>query len=54
MLLSDVHTEPLVALERSGLPDEIEAENLFGDIDEALTAAHAHLGLPSQEVSTTS
>ena len=48
VLFSDVHTQPLVALERSGLLDEIGEENLFGDVDLALTAAGAHLGLPSQ------
>jgi sulfate permease, SulP family len=48
VFFSDVHTQPLVALERSGLLDEIGEENLFGDVDLALTAAGAHLGLPSQ------
>jgi SulP family sulfate permease len=54
VLFSDIHAQPLVALERSGLLAEIGEENLFGDIDEALTAARARLGLPSREVSTTS
>jgi sulfate permease, SulP family len=39
VFFSDVHAQPLVALERSGLLDEIGEENLFGDIDEALAAA---------------
>jgi SulP family sulfate permease len=54
VLFSDVHAQPLVALERSGMLDEIGEENLFGDIDEGLTAARAHLGLPPQELSKTS
>ena len=43
ILFSDVHAQPLVALERSGLLDEIGEENLFGDVDLALTAAEAYL-----------
>jgi MFS superfamily sulfate permease-like transporter len=39
VFFSDVGTQPLVALERSGLLDEIGQENLFGNIDEALAAA---------------
>jgi hypothetical protein len=35
-----------VALERSGLLEEIGEENLFGDIDEALAAAKLHVGIP--------
>jgi len=46
ILFSDVHAQPLVALERSGLLDEIGAENLFGDIDEALLAASSHVANP--------
>ena len=43
MLLSDVHSQPLIALGRSGLLDEIGEENLFGDVDEALEAARQRL-----------
>ncbi len=39
VLLSDVHSQPLVALGRSGLLDEIGEDNLFGNVDEALEAA---------------
>ncbi|CAN5874331.1 sulfate permease [soil metagenome] len=39
VLLSDVHSQPLIALGRSGLLDEIGEENLFGDVDGALEAA---------------
>jgi SulP family sulfate permease len=48
VLFSEVHAQPRVALERSGLLGEIGAENLFDDVDQALTEAGAHLGLPSQ------
>ena len=46
VLLSDVHTQPLVAIGRSAVLDEIGEENLFGNIDDALNRARAHLGLP--------
>ena len=46
---SDVHAQPLVALSRSELLDEIGQEHMFGDVDEALTAARAQLGLPADE-----
>jgi SulP family sulfate permease len=49
VLLSDVHDQPLIALERSGLLDEIGEKYLFGNIDEALEAARRHLGFPSEE-----
>jgi SulP family sulfate permease len=39
VLLSDVHSQPLVALERAGLLEEIGEDNLFGDVDAALDAA---------------
>jgi len=38
-LLCDVHAQPLVALGRSTLLDEIGEENIYGDIDEALARA---------------
>jgi len=53
MLFSEVRAQPLVALERSGLLGEIGEGNLFEDVDLALTAARAHLGLPPQESSAT-
>jgi len=36
VLLSDVHAQPVVALERSGLYDELGEENVHGNIDDAL------------------
>ena len=46
-LLSDVHAQPLVALGRSDLLDEIGEENVFGNIDDALDRARIHLGMPT-------
>jgi SulP family sulfate permease len=46
VLLSDIHTQPLVALGRSAVLDEIGEENVFGNIDDALNRAREHLGLP--------
>jgi len=46
VLLSDVHAQPVVALERSGLYDELGEENIHGNIDDALNRAREHLGLP--------
>lgn len=45
VLLSGVHMQPLVALERSGLADDIGRDSLFSTVDEALARAHTHLGL---------
>jgi SulP family sulfate permease len=41
VLFSDVQSQPLAALKRSELLDEIGEKNLFGNIDEALAAATA-------------
>ena len=43
VLLSDLHDQPLLALERSGLLAEIGEDNLCRDIDDALAAAKARL-----------
>jgi SulP family sulfate permease len=48
VLLSDVHAQPLIALGRSELLDEIGEECLFGNIDEALAAAEAVIASPQQ------
>jgi SulP family sulfate permease len=47
VILSDVHAQPVVALERSGMYDELGEENIHGNIDDALNRARAHLGLPA-------
>jgi SulP family sulfate permease len=46
VLLADVHTQPMMALGRSYLLDEIGDENIFGNLDDALNRARTHLGLP--------
>ena len=47
VILSDVHAQPMVALRRSVLADEIPEDDLVGNIDDALNVARAHLGLTS-------
>jgi SulP family sulfate permease len=47
ILLSDVHAQPLIALERAGVLDEIGELDVFGNIDDALNRARQHLGLPT-------
>jgi SulP family sulfate permease len=49
VLLSDVHAQPLVALGRSDLLDEIGEDNIFGNLDDALNRARAELGEPPVE-----
>jgi SulP family sulfate permease len=46
--LSDVHAQPLLALRRSELLNEIGESCLFANVDEALAAARQQLGLPSE------
>ena len=46
VVLSDVHTQPVVAIERSGLLYEMGEDNVTGNLDDALNRARAHLGLP--------
>jgi SulP family sulfate permease len=41
IFLSDVHSQPLIALGRSELLDQIGEERMFGSIDEALAEAAA-------------
>jgi SulP family sulfate permease len=48
VILSDVHAQPVVALERSGMYDELGEANIHGNIDDALNRARDHLGLPRQ------
>ena len=49
VLLSDVHTQPLVALGRSAVLEEVGEQNLFGNLDDALDRAREHLGLAPAE-----
>jgi SulP family sulfate permease len=46
LILSGVHAQPLVALERSGLLERIGEENTTGNLDAALNRARGLLGLP--------
>jgi SulP family sulfate permease len=48
VLLSDVHSQPLLALSRSELLAEIGEDHLLGNIDEALAAARRYLGMPPE------
>lgn len=48
IVLSDVHSQPVVAMERAGLYEEIGEDNIHGNIDDALNRARAHLGLPPE------
>jgi SulP family sulfate permease len=49
VLISDIHTQPLVALGRSAVMDEIGEENVFGNLDDALNRARMYVGLPTEE-----
>ncbi len=49
LILSGVHAQPLVAMERSGLLEKIDSDNLFGNIDDALNRARILMGLPVVE-----
>jgi SulP family sulfate permease len=46
LLLSDVHAQPMFALVRSDILQEVGEENLFGNIDDALNHARDYVGLP--------
>jgi SulP family sulfate permease len=49
LILSGVHAQPLFALQKSALWDQIGAENVYGNIDDALNRARVLLGLPVEE-----
>ncbi len=46
LIISDLHTQPLFAMEKSGLLEKIGEDNIFGNIDDALNRAREVLGLP--------
>ncbi|HJR41390.1 MAG TPA: sulfate permease [Gemmatimonadaceae bacterium] len=48
VLLSDVHAQPMIALGRSDLLDEIGDDQIFGNVDDALNRARRELGLPEE------
>jgi sulfate permease, SulP family len=45
VILSDIHAQPMLALQRSSLADQLPEDDLVGNIDDALNVARAHLGL---------
>jgi SulP family sulfate permease len=49
VILSGVHAQPLVVMQRSGFLDEIDEQNVLGNIDDDLDRARAVLGLPAVE-----
>jgi hypothetical protein len=48
-LLSEVHAQPLLALARSGLLEEVGEEYVCDNVDDALAAGRKHLSLPAEE-----
>jgi len=48
LILSGVHAQPLIALERAGLLDKIGEDNVHANIDDALNRARTLLGLPQE------
>ncbi len=48
LILSGVHAQPLFAMQKCGLFDEIGEENALGHIDDALNRAREILGLPPE------
>jgi SulP family sulfate permease len=48
LILSGVHAQPLIVLERSGLLDKIGEDNVHGNIDDALNRARTLLNLPQE------
>jgi SulP family sulfate permease len=47
VILSDVHAQPMMAMGRSRLLDEIGDDNVLGNIDDALNQARVRLNLPT-------
>jgi SulP family sulfate permease len=47
LVLSGVHAQPLVALERSGLLARIGEDNVHGNIREALARSRSLVGAPA-------
>jgi len=49
MILSGVHSQPVIAITNSALFDELGENNICGNIDDALNRARIYLGLPTEE-----
>ena len=47
LMLSGIHSQPLIALDRDGLLVEIGDEHVFATVDEALAAARVIVGAPA-------
>lgn len=48
-ILAEIHAQPLIAIERDGLLEEIGEDNVTGNIDDALNRARENLGLEKIE-----
>ncbi len=49
LILSGVHSQPVVALTESGLYEELGGDNVCGNVDDALNRARMYLGLATEE-----
>jgi sulfate permease, SulP family len=49
VILSDVHSQPVIALTNSAFYEELGEANLTGNLDDALDRARMYLGLPTAE-----
>lgn len=49
VILSDVHSQPVMALTRSEFYEELGEDNVTGNLDDALDRARMYLGLPTEE-----
>jgi SulP family sulfate permease len=49
VILSDVHSQPVVALTNSAFYGELGEANVTGNLDDALNRARTYLGLPTAE-----
>ncbi len=49
LILSEIHTQPFIALDKSGHREEFGADNVTAHIDDALNQARKLLGLPVAE-----
>jgi SulP family sulfate permease len=47
LMLSGVHSQPLLALERAGVLSEIGEANIFAGVDDALASAREMVGAPA-------
>ncbi len=49
VILSEVHSQPMVALTNAGFYEEVGEANVTGNLDDALDRARSYLGLPTAE-----